>query len=291
MSATFKVLVAALLVSAAAAYYLLAPPRAPLRPGAPAPLVTPMAAKKLEIFERARGRAADPELVALYAEVNGRHFDGGLPAIPVMWDAALADLDALVGGNYHLQGITNGSLMLVSPSLRGDDDELRRTVCHEAVHVKLHPAGAASANHGDRFQAELRRIFEEGCFVAILASDADRESLKRWIDDERARLEREKAAIDSEREQIDAERAAVERAIEEMNARTAEANARRSGWPTADEQAALAARREQAMQSAGTFNERLARHNADADHLNGEIERYRLMVAYPRGVDEDAVSR
>jgi hypothetical protein len=301
---------AGLVVVGACGYYFLAPAGAPLRrasagaPSRPAPVplgrrspqgeggaVDPITAKKLEIFELASKRPADPDLVALYGEVNQRHFAGTLPAIPVMWDDALAEVDALVGGDYHLQGMTDGSLMLVSPALREDEAELQRTVCHEAVHVRLHRASGANANHGQAFQGELRRIFEEGCFTAILATEAEQQALKQWIDDETARLHQGKAQIDADRARVDAERADVERAISDLNARIVTANAQRSGWPGEEEQQALSARRIRALQASSDYNVALSRLNSDAGHLNREIERYRLMVAYPRGVDEETVVR
>ena len=291
MSSTLKALCATLAVALAGAYYFLAPAGAPLRRSPPAAAVDPITAKKLEIFDVAAKRPADPALVALYTAINARHFAGALPSIPVMWDDRLRELDVLVRDNYHLQGMTNGALMLVSRALEDDEAELQRTVCHEAVHVKLHEGSGAGANHGEAFQAELRRIFEEGCFVAILATEPEQAALKQWIDTETARLNAAKAQIDSDRDRIDAERAEIEAAIVDLNARTATANAQRSGWPGEDERQALATRRAQALQDSADFNAVLARHNADAAHLNREVDRYKLMLAYPRGVDEERMRR
>lgn len=287
MSRGFQVACAGLLAAIACLYYF-----APfgLRPGvAPRPVLDPLSQKKLEIFKAATGRPSDPAPAAMYAEINARHFGGALPAIPVVWTDALEELDRLVGDDtYHLEGMTNGSLVLVSRTLKDDEEELRRTVCHEAVHVKLHPVAGRKANHGDGFQAELRRIFEEGCFVAILASDADKHALRDWIEQQKARLTEEQARLDEERSRIDQERADIERAIADMNARIETANAQRSGWPGDEEQQALRARRERALQEAGDYNVTLERHNADAEALNREIERYRLMMAYPHGIDDEA---
>jgi hypothetical protein len=291
MSPAFKILCAALVVAGACSYYYFAPPGAPLRRAPdPAPAVDPITSKKLQIFELARTRAADPALVVLYTGINERHFGGGLPPIPVMWDDLTA-VDALVGDNYHLQGMTNGALMLVSPALQDDEAELQRTLCHEAVHVKLHDASGGSANHGSLFQGELRRIFEEGCFTAILATSEETAALREWIDKETARLKQDRERLDGERARLDAERADVEQAVAALNERIAAANAQHAGWPGDEEQQALSARRTRALQDSSDFNVALARHNADAVHLNTRVERYRLMAAYPHGVDEEAIAR
>lgn len=173
MSRGFKVACAGLLVLCACYYYLAPGAR---RGAAPRPAVDPITAKKLEIFAAVRQRSADPELAVLYADINQRHFGGELPAIPVMWDDSLKEVDALVGDNHHLQGMTNGAVMLVSPALRNDDDELRRT------------------------------------------------------------------------------------------------------------------RRARAMQESSDFNAALERHTAEGAELNRDIDRYRLMVAYPHGIDEQAMA-
>lgn len=291
MSPAFKIVCAALVVAGACGYCYLAPPGVPLgRASRAAPPVDPISSKKLEIFELARVRPADSALVALYAGINERHFGGALPPIPVMW-GDLTGVDALVGDNYHLQGMTNGALMLVSPALQDDEAELRRTVCHEAVHVKLHPGAGGSVNHGAVFQGELRRIFEEGCFTAILATAGETTAVREWIDKETARLKQEGARLDAERTRLDGERADIERAIADLNARIAAANAQHAGWPGDEEQQALSARRSRALQDSSDFNVALSRHNADAAHLNTEIARYQLMAAYPHGVDEEAIVR
>jgi hypothetical protein len=287
MSLGFRVTCAALLVLCACYYYLA--PAGPRR-GAASPPADPIIEKKLEIFARAGARPADPELGALYTEINERYFSSELPAIPVMWDDSLKEVDILAGDDFHLEGMTNGALMLLRPELRSDDAELRRTVCHEAVHVKLHRGAGTYADHGAVFQAELRRIFGEGCFIAILASDAEQAALREWIDQHRARLNRESADLDLARTRLDAERSDVERVVVGLNERVAAANAQGSGWPSDEERGALNARRARALQESSDFNGAIERYTADTAQLNREVERYRLMVAYPRGVDEEAAA-
>ena len=162
-------------------------------------------------------------------------------------------------------------------------------MCHEAVHVKLHPVAGTTANHGDLFQGELRRLFEEGCFVAILASDAEKSALRQRIDEQTARLKQEGAQLDLTRTRLDDERSEIERAVAELNARIVAANARGSEWPTDEEQEALKTRRARAIQESSDFNAALERHAAESADLNRDIDRYRLIVAYPHGIDEEAM--
>ncbi len=295
MSAGFKA-TCAILLALGGSLYFLSPQLRRERSAAP-PAVDAITAKKEEIFKLAAAKTADPDLVALYAEINDRHFAGSLPAIPVVWDDGLKQLDLLAGDGSHLNGMTNGRMMLISTALREDADEVRRTVCHEAVHVKMQPAPGRNAGHDTvlrhdaAFQNALRRIFDEGCFVAILASGEERAALKRWIDEETARLEEESAQLDLSRARLNAERDEVERAIAALNTRASARDEQPSQAPTEAEMDSVTARRTRAIEETDNFNAALERHGAAVAHLNEEIARYRLMLAYPHGIDDDAPSR
>lgn len=292
MSPGFKATCAALLAVGACVYYL-APQIRRDRAAAPA-AVDAITAKKRQIFERAAARPADPDLASLYGEINDRHFGGSLPAIPVVWEDGLKELDLLIGDDAHLNGMTNGRMMLISTALADDGDELRRTVCHEAVHVKLQPTPGTNGHrdgvvrHDAAFQEALRRIFAEGCFAAILASEEERAALKDWIDQEKARLDEEGAHLDLSRARLNAERSEVESAIAALNARTAAGYEQPSQAPAETEMESVRARRARAIEESENFNAALERHNAAVANLNREIERYRLMLAYPYGIDDEA---
>lgn len=253
----------------------------PIAGARPAP--TSLEAATMDMY---RDKPGDPELGELYGQLNARHFDGRLPKIKVIW---AGDLDRHDIGDYRLNGMTDGSLILLKASLEKDRAETRRTLCHEMVHVKLITDGIRSTAHDAVFQKELRRLHEEGCFHAIRAPADEREELKRWIEAERARLEDARRRLDVEASWIERETERVSRLFEDLNERIHRANAAGSGWPSPDE--TTRAEREQAA-----LNERIAAHNAavsahgaEQARFNQAVERYNLMLAYPDGLAEDRV--
>jgi hypothetical protein len=236
------------------------------------------------MLDASRDRAADPELDLLFDQVNTLHFSGRLPDVKVMWGE---DLDRFDSGDYRLNGMTDGRIILIKPALMDDDAEVRRTLCHEMVHVKLITAGHASTAHDEPFQSELRRIFDEGCFHAIRASAEERASLKARIDSERTRLDAARAHVEGQSVAIEQARDRVERALAELNARIRSANAAGSGWPSSDETASTERQRAALNDSILSYNAAVAANGRDEASFNEGVQRYNLMLAYPDGLAED----
>jgi len=91
----------------------------------------------LDAYRDTRG---DADLGHLFNELNARHFGGGLPPVPVAW---AGDLDRFDIGDYRLNGMTDGRIILLKTALQDDGAEIRRTLCHEMVHVRLIAVGHA----------------------------------------------------------------------------------------------------------------------------------------------------
>ncbi len=239
---------------------------------------------ELAILEASRDKPGDLALNALFDELNTQHFAGRLPTVKVVWEEALDRLDI---GESRLNGMTDGRIILLKPALQPDDAEIRRTLCHEMVHVKLLADGARSTAHDDPFQTELRRVFQGGCFHAILASEEEEAALKAWIDAERARLDAARAQVDAQGAAVKLETERVDRTFADLNERIRIANEAGSGWPSPQEIDA-------AEQQRAALNDRILAYNAiaaardqDQARFNEAVERYNLMLAYPDGLAED----
>ena len=244
----------------------------------PAP-ATAVRSPQHALLEDARDKPEDAELGLLFNELNALHFDGGLPNVKVLWDAGLDRLDE---GDYRLNGMTDGKIILLKAALKDVEDEVRRTLCHEMVHVKLLAAGNKTTAHDEIFQGELRRVFEDGCFPAILASPEERASLQEWIDTERVRL-------DDARAQATAQLAALKEDTDrvELNERIRVANDTGSGWPLPAETEAARTQRSALNDSIAAYNGVVAANERDSVRFNEAVQRYNLMVAYPDGLAED----
>ena len=157
-------------------------------------------ARQKEILRENLGRPSDPALARRFAELNAKHFAQALPAMPVIWEPRLAEVGALAGPNVTLLGVFgqsgDRSAILLDPSLKNDAEGLDRALCHEMVHAYLFTTlGDSTTNHGESFQAVLRRLSSEGAFVGIPASAQERADLRAWLDTEKARLDAEHKAI------------------------------------------------------------------------------------------------
>ena len=249
---------------------------APMAPDVPSPQHT--------LLEAARDKPADPNLGLLFNELNALHFDGALPKVKVLWDAGLDRLDE---GEYRLNGMTDGRLILIKAALKEAEDDVRRTLCHEMVHVKFLAGGSKSTAHDDAFQDELRRVFEDGCFPAIWASPEEKVSLEEWIDTERTRLDAARAQADAQLTALKLETERVERTIADLNERIRQANAAGSGWPAADETETAQRQRAALNDSIETYNTVVAANERDSVRFNEAVQRYNLMMAYPDGLAED----
>jgi len=236
------------------------------------------------ILDASRNKAGDLALNALFDQLNTRHFAAQLPAAQVVWEEALDRLDI---GDTRLNGMTDGRIILLKPALEADDAEVRRTLCHEMVHVKLIAEGTRATAHDDRFQDELRRVFEDGCFHAILASAEEKTSLKAWIDAERTRLDAARAQVDAQGAAIKLETDRVDRTFADLNERISVANAAGSGWPSPHETEAAERQRTALNDSILAYNGLVAARERDQARFNEAVERYNLMLAYPDGLAED----
>jgi hypothetical protein len=273
------ILVTALVVcaTAAALVYLLDP-----TPPVPPRHEPPSAQRAL--LDATRNKPEDPDLGLLFDELNTRHFGARLPDVKAVWSA---ELDSLDEGDYRLNGMTDGKTILVKAAFREDHADVSRTLCHEMVHVKLIAGGQTSTAHDSVFQRELRRIFDEGCFQAIFASEDEKASLQEWITAERARLDAAVAAAAAQLTAIQQEETHIQQLIAELNDRIRAANAAGSGWPSAEE--TTAAERQQAALTdrVSAYNAAVAENERAQARFNEEVERFNLMAAYPDGLAED----
>jgi hypothetical protein len=248
----------------------------PARPGPASP--------ERAMLDAYRGTPGDAELGRLFSELNVLHFDGRLPAVKVTWASGLDRFDA---GDYRLNGMTDGSIILLKTVLQGDEGETRRTLCHEMVHVKLIAAGNTSTAHDGGFQQELRRLLDEGCFHALWSSPDERAALKGWIETERNRLDAARARIEEQSASVQEESDRVDRAFAELNERIRIANAAGSGWPSPGETDDAERQKVALNGSIAAYNAAVAANAADQARFNEEVRRYNLMLAYPDGLAED----
>jgi hypothetical protein len=236
------------------------------------------------ILNASRDKAGDASLGLLFDQLNARHFGGRLPSVKVLWEGALAGLDA---GDYRQNGMTDGKTILLNAGLKDDHAEVRRTLCHEMVHVKFLAAGQRSTTHDAVFQSELRRIFDDGCFPAVWASSEERASLGGWIDAERTRLDTARSQADAQLAAIKLETDRIERMVAELNERIGRANAAGSGWPSPDETESAERYRTALRDSIAAYNSAVAANESDQARFNEAVTRYNLMMAYPDGLAED----
>jgi hypothetical protein len=241
--------------------------------------------RQREILEQAIDHAPDPALVRVYDEINARHFNGRLPAIPVVWEPRLAEVGPLAAQAFTLEGmfghIGDRAVILLTPGLARDPAALRRALSHEMVHAWLHTQGDISTGHGPAFQATLKRLSDEGAFAGLVADPEERESLRAWLQAESMRLDTMSDEARREREALALEAHAIELSLTDINAR------RRSGLAV-DEPviAAWTARRDVYNRRVDQMRARAERARADAAAFNAQVERYHLMVSYPDGLDQ-----
>jgi len=236
------------------------------------------------ILDAAQHKPEDSGLGLLFEQLNARHFSGRLPDTKVLWES---DLDRLDVGDYRLNGMTDGKRILLKAALKDDDASIRRTLCHEMVHVKFIAAGNGLTTHDSLFQSELRRIFNGGCFHAIWASPEEKASLKQWIESERARLDAGRLQVSAQGAAVKLAADGIERTFTELNERIRIANAAGSGWPRRDEIETAERQRTDSNNSIVAYNAALAGIERDQAQFNDVVHRYNLMLVYPDGLAED----
>lgn len=255
--------------------------------------LTPLDALQQELLRTNIDRAGDPVLNAKYQEMSARHFSGTLPKLQVMWEPRLADAGSHDEVPFTLQGmfghLKGRSIILLNPSLQGDDAAFARALSHEAVHAHLFSKGDSASHHGASFQSVLLRLAGEGAFEGLVASDDERAHLRAWLNAEADRLDTERIAMERMSIDLERERADVEQALAEFNARASAGTT--PGWPSPDDVARMTARRDAYNARAAAMNDRAERDRADLDHFNREVARYNLMLVYPDGLDAAALVR
>lgn len=252
--------------------------------------LSPAEALQQKLLKQDIDKAGDETLVAMYGEINTKHFGGKLPSMPVMWEPDLARVGPLAGQAFTLEGmfghLGRKSAILLNPELRDDSAGLARALCHEIVHAYLYSTGDRSTDHGPNFQAVLKHLAEEGAFEGVPATDEERASLRAWLDDESKRLDAERQYMDGLGSDIERQKADVEQAIADYNSRGDAGTASTSSSNLTNE--AINALREAYNQRAIDANARAEQDKADLEHFNQEVARYNLMLVYPDGVDEHA---
>jgi len=249
----------------------------------------PDEAKTAELLRLNANLPADPPLAEVYRTLNAQYFDGSLPIVPVRWEPRLADVGPLIAEDFRLEGVTNGRLILLLPSLQGDDQQIRRVLAHEMVHVALRDR--PDAEHGPPFQQLLRGLSDKGAFTGIVSTDDEKQAVRRSLDERTEQLAAEQAELLRARTTFEAEAAAHTRQVEDLNARMTAANQRQSGWPAESERTALNATLERLQDRSWAFNGRLRRHNDSVAEFNRLVEQYNLMISYPDGLDRERVAR
>jgi hypothetical protein len=231
----------------------------------------------------------DPALASEYGRMNVQYFEGRLPVIPVRWEPRLAEVGPLIAQDFQLEGVTNGRLILLLPTLQEDDQRLKRVLAHEMVHVALRDQ--PEVEHGPAFQDLLRDLSARGAFTGIVASDEEKRELRRALDAREKEVAAEEAELLRVRAQFEADAAAHAKLVDDLNARTAAANARQSGWPLESERTAANATLAELQDRSWAFNGRVRRHNDAISEFNRQVEQYNLMISYPDGLDRERLAR
>lgn len=243
--------------------------------------------RQRQILAASLDAPGDPELGRRFAAMNGAHFNGALPAMPVRWEPRLQEVGEAAGRAFTLQGMFgragDRSIILLHPMLKADPAALDRALAHEMVHAYLFTVGDTGTDHGPAFQAELKRLADEGAFTGIVSTDEERAGLRAWIDAESARLEDERAAMEAEREEMERERAEIEGTIAALEARVRAAPMAEAGPSARDEADTINRRRDAYIDRAARLSARADRYRAAQEELVRQTDRYNLMVVYPHG--------
>lgn len=247
----------AVLAGVAIAIWLRQSPR--LNPPASStatPAKTPDQARTEEIFRANLNQPSDPALEKEYRAINAQYFDNRLPAVKLRWESRLDEVGPLIADGFRMGGVTDGHLILLNPAIQGSDDEFRRVLCHEMVHIAVVSEKDA---HGPAFQQYLRQLAIRGAFRGIVATEEEKQEKRRELD-------RKFADLTAQADMLARQKAQIEAAANTLP--EAELNARRDD-----------------------YNDRVRRHNDAVVDLNHSIDDYNLMVTYPDGLDRERLQR
>jgi hypothetical protein len=167
--------------------------------------------KTEELFRLNAGLESDQDLAERYQSINARYFGGALRSVRVRWDARLDEIGALIAEGFRLEGVTNGRVILLNPTLYDDEQQLRRVLCHEVAHVAL---SDRSDGHGPTFQALLQRLSTEGAFEGLVATDDEKADLRTLLERRSEEMDRESSRLRAAWSELDAADAAR---VEEYN--------------------------------------------------------------------------
>jgi len=219
-----------------------------IRPRAVAPEQERMAG----LLRQNEARPSDPDLADAYAVVNAQYFGNRLPPVRIRWEPGLDQIGPMIASDFRLEGMTDGTIVLIHPALQQDSRQLRAVICHEMVHVALRDA---PHDHGSQFQALLRSLAERGAFEGVVATDAERDTLAASLEQSTRRLASELSDLQALQKRIEGEAPSLTR--DALHDRV---------WD---------------------FNRRVRQHNEDVDGFNRDVERYNLMITYPDGLDRE----
>ncbi len=221
---------------------------------------------------------SDPALASAYQEINAQYFEHRLPDVRIRWEPRLEEIGPLIAEGFRLEGTTDGHVILLNPALQDDDRQFRRALCHEIVHVAVR---GERDPHGPEFQRWLRQLSADGAFTGTVATEDEKQDLRRRVDARAGELEQASTHLRHERAELDADNARLQADVADLKAR----GAARSEWESADLR-----RRDLDVRSAA-YNARVQRHNDAVADLNRLSEQYNLMVSYPDGLDRERVER
>jgi hypothetical protein len=166
-----------------------------------APPPPPDESRSAQLFDRNRGMASDPDLATDYERLNLDYFKNILPrSASVRWESGLADLGPLIAENFSVLGLTDGTMILMNPSIERDPDQRRRALCHEMVHMSV---WREDSGHGPVFQNQLRHLAELGAFKGIVATDEEKDATLAALKQKRASLEAGERTLQTDREALD----------------------------------------------------------------------------------------
>lgn len=224
----------------------------------PAPPRTAEQRKLDDLFEANATLPTDPALASAYRTFNTQYFDGRLPDVRLRWEPRLDEVGPLIAEGFRMDGATDRTLILLNPGLQADEEEFRRALCHEMVHVAV---VSEREPHGPVFQRYLAMLLSKGAFKGIVASDEEKDARRRDLERRERELTEEASELSRTRATLEADAAAPQAPVESINARIA------------------------------NYNAAIRRHNDAVVEFNHAIEDYNEMVSYPDGLDRERLAR
>ncbi len=160
----------------------------------------PDAVRSSALFDRNRTMPADPDLASEYEDLNLDYFSNILPPPQVRWESGLEDLGPTIADGFVVQGLTDGRMILLNPTIEHDADQRRRALCHEMVHMAV---WLQDNGHGSIFQERLRQLSLRGAFKGIVATDQEKNTALEALKHRHADLETEDHALQAARGRLD----------------------------------------------------------------------------------------